>query len=251
LFSLFPLVPVNVTGEDVDGLSRQFWLTPIVGAFNGAIAGAVFYFGHAHVGALTSAALAVLAVHCVNRFLHFDGLIDLGDGLIATGAHEKRVAALKDTHVGAGGVSFGIMFTILIISALASTVPTIGFAYLLVPFAAEVAAKNGLVAVASLGTAKEGLGSPFISNSNAATLALSTALSLAIALALALATSWGDPWRPALMVAAMMAASVAAAAVLKAIAERAFGRVNGDVLGATNELAKAASLVVALVVLTW
>ncbi|HPT74691.1 MAG TPA: adenosylcobinamide-GDP ribazoletransferase, partial [Methanomassiliicoccaceae archaeon] len=86
-------------------LSRRFWTVPVIGLFYGLVAGTLFYaLGHVFNG-LIVAAIILLAVHGLNRFLHFDGLIDLGDGLIATGTMEKKMSAMKDTRVGAGGVA--------------------------------------------------------------------------------------------------------------------------------------------------
>ena len=89
---MFTVIPVNVTGEDVENLSRHFWTAPIIGLFYGAVAGGTFYLLTPLFDGLVSAAVVVLVLHVINRFLHFDGLIDLGDGLIATGTHEKKLA---------------------------------------------------------------------------------------------------------------------------------------------------------------
>ena len=86
---------MNITGEDVDELSRNFWLTPLVGLFYGLVAGGLFLLLTRAFDGLVSAVLVILVVHGLNRFLHFDGLTDLGDGLIATGSHEKKLAAMS------------------------------------------------------------------------------------------------------------------------------------------------------------
>ncbi|HOK28460.1 MAG TPA: adenosylcobinamide-GDP ribazoletransferase, partial [Methanomassiliicoccaceae archaeon] len=159
-FSLFTIIPVEITGDDVTHLSRRFWTVPVIGLFYGLVAGTLFYaLGHVFNG-LIVAAIILLAVHGLNRFLHFDGLIDLGDGLIATGTMEKKMSAMKDTRVGAGGVAFASLFILLIASSLAS-VPE--WLYI-VPIAMEVLAKNSLFTVAAFGRPREGLGNPFVSN---------------------------------------------------------------------------------------
>lgn len=238
---------MNITGEDVDELSRNFWLTPLVGLFYGLVAGGLFLLLTRAFDGLVSAVLVILVVHGLNRFLHFDGLTDLGDGLIATGTHEKKLAAMKDTRVGAGGVGFGMMFTILTVASLSfvseSTVVSMLF---FLPLAMEVLAKNALVTVAALGKPREGLGSPFVSNTPKEHALFSALLSFAL-LAIVLPVVYPSAWlyAPAL-VALMVLASSAVGAVVAAQGKRSFGCVNGDIMGATNELAKPVVLLVGM-----
>lgn len=247
-FSLFTIIPVNITGEDVDGLSRNFWLVPIVGLFYGLVAGGLFYVLTFTFNGLVSAVLVILVVHMLNRFLHFDGLIDLGDGLVATGPQEKKLAAMKDTRVGAGGVSYGIMFTVLIVAALGS-LPALIF---LVPLAMEVTAKNSLLTVAAFGKEREGLGSPFVKNTEPRAALASALLSFVLILPFALLTMAAGAGIVAMFViVAMIAVSSLTGWIMSRVAHRNFGCVNGDVMGATNELGKAAVLLTALAVLAW
>ena len=39
---------------------------------------------------LAAGVLALLVVHSLNRFLHFDGLSDFGDGMIVAGTRKRR-----------------------------------------------------------------------------------------------------------------------------------------------------------------
>lgn len=230
---------MNITGEDIDELSRHFWLTPLIGLFYGVVAGGLFFVLTTVFDGLVSAVLVILAVHALNRFLHFDGLIDLGDGLIATGSHEKKLAAMKDTRVGAGGVGFGIMFTILTIASLSfvKEAPVVAMLFFL-PLAMEVLAKNALVTVAALGEPREGLGSPFVRNTPKRHAVLSAVLSFAL-LALILLLVHPATYLYALaLVALMVLTSSAVGGMVAAKGRRSFGCVNGDMMGATNELAK-------------
>ena len=240
---------MEITGDDVDSLSKRFWTVPFIGLFYGLVAGALFYALGSVFDGLISAVIVLLAVHGLNRFLHFDGLIDLGDGLISTGTQEKKMAAMKDTRVGAGGVAFGLMLTLLVASSLAS-VPRELY---LVPIAMEVLAKNSLFTVAAFGKPRDGLGNPFVSNAKRSDVALSSALSLLLLLPFLALLVLAD-LRIEVLVAlalAMIAASALAGVVMSRAAMRSFGCVNGDLLGATNEISKAAVLLTALAVLAW
>ena len=91
-FSMFTMIPLDVEGEEVVGLSKRFYLIVLVGAFYGLIAG----FGHVPAqrpgpsATLTAGVLAFLVVHGLNRFLHFDGLSDFGDGMTAAVTRRRR-----------------------------------------------------------------------------------------------------------------------------------------------------------------
>lgn len=223
---------------------------PFIGLFYGLVAGGLFFLLTRTFNGLVSAIIVILVVHILNRFLHFDGLIDLGDGLVATGTQEKKLAAMKDTRVGAGGVSYGILFSLLIIASLAS-LPTLIF---LIPLSMEVLAKNSLLTVAAFGKEREGLGSPFVKNTEPASAAVSALLSFALLLPFALLTiaAGGVGWVTVFaVVIAMVAASTLTGWLMSRIAHRNFGCVNGDVMGATNELGKAAVLLTGLAVLAW
>ncbi len=240
---------MEITGDDVDRLSERFWTVPFIGLFYGLVAGALFYALGSVFDGLISAVIVLLVVHGLNRFLHFDGLIDLGDGLISTGTQEKKMAAMKDTRVGAGGVAFGLMLTLLVASSLAS-VPRELY---LVPIAMEVLAKNSLFTVAAFGKPRDGLGNPFVSNAKRSDVVLSSALSLLLLLPFLALLVLAD-LRIEVLVAlalAMIAASALAGVVMSRVAMRSFGCVNGDLLGATNEISKAAVLLTALAVLAW
>ncbi len=157
---------------------------------------------------MVSAIIVILVVHILNRFLHFDGLIDLGDGLVATGTPEKKLAAMKDTRVGAGGVSYGILFSLLIIASLASLPSYLFF----IPVAMEVLAKNSLLTVAAFGKEREGLGSPFVKSTEPSSAVASALLSFALLLPFALVTvNLGsiDGAKLLVVIIAMLMASVA------------------------------------------
>jgi adenosylcobinamide-GDP ribazoletransferase len=235
--------------DDIEGLSKRFYLVPLVGLFYGLIAGLAFYLLTQVFNNFVAAVIVVLVVHSLNRFLHFDGLIDLGDGLIATGTQEKKRGAMKDTRVGAGGVSFGIMFTLLLVGALSSVWTLLIFA----PLAMEVLAKNSLLCAAAFGKEREGLGSPFVKNTGPESVAASIALSLLILFpaSLLLVSPTYGLGDAAIIVLSMTAASLICGWLMAKLAMRSFGCVNGDVLGATNEISKAVVLLTFLGVIGW
>ncbi|WP_135826438.1 adenosylcobinamide-GDP ribazoletransferase [Halorussus ruber] len=171
----------------------------------------------------------LLAVYAVTGVNHADGVADLGDAAVVHGSPEDRRAVLKDTEVGVGAVlALGTVLVGLALAALGvAGLPPIRA--VTIALAAEVGAKFGMAAVACLGSpAFEGLGSAFTDNDPAAL--------VAPALVAAPVVLLGAPAIGAL------AGAVAVALALLRWSRVNLGGVNGDVFGATNELARVAGL---------
>ena len=235
---MFTMIPLDVEGEEVVGLSKRFYLITLVGAFYGLIAGSLMWALSQVFSTLTAGVLALLVVHGLNRFLHFDGLSDFGDGMICSGDQEKKMRAVKDSHTGAGGIGYSIIFTALSIVALGELSPQLVF---FGPFVAELLNKNAMVFAASSGSSREGLGGIFVKNATGRTAAVSALISLAFIVPVSYAFYWyyalSIYWL-IFMIVAPLAISCAVGAIAARIAMKGFGCVNGDVLGATNEFAR-------------
>jgi adenosylcobinamide-GDP ribazoletransferase len=231
----------------------MFWLVPIIGAFFGLVAGASFFILNWAIGGFIAAVSALLLVHVLNRFLHIDGLSDLGDGLLSGGGQEKKVAAMKDSRTGAGGVAYVLFFELLYVAALFTLAGEDMALWLFAPFAAEVLAKNALVTCAASGRPAEGLAGIFVRNTTEGAVVPSTALSLLLVLPLGLllASTWGCcVFKNMTIILSMVLISIVVGYLMARIARRNFGMVNGDVLGATNEIARPMILITMLVVMT-
>lgn len=245
LVSIFTVIPVDASQEDVESLSRHFWLTPLVGALYGVLAGVAFFALALVFSTLVAAVIVFILISLLNRFFHLDGLIDLGDGMVAAGSREKKVAAMKDVSVGAGGVGYALAFTLLTLSALAS-VHTLFF---LIPFTMEVMAKHALVTSAAIGTSKEGIASMFVKNTKRSHFILSAVLSAALVLAVGFLSNELLPQQLIVFAAATLITSSIVSFVVSRVAIRNFGGGSGDILGATNEIARPLVILTALVVM--
>jgi len=123
----------------------------------------------------------------------------------------------------------------------------------LLPLVAEIMNKNAVVLCAYGGKAREGLGNMFVSNTGGKQAVISLLLSLALSFGLMLLLSnfLANPWEwerlLALSVSAMLVSSLLGL-VMSRVAEKNFGAVNGDVLGATNEICRPLVLIVMLLV---
>jgi adenosylcobinamide-GDP ribazoletransferase len=76
---------------------------PLVGAAIGLVVGGVWWIAAKAWVALLAGAVAVIADLAVTGLLHFDGLADAGDGLIAPMSRTRRLEVMADPAIGAFG----------------------------------------------------------------------------------------------------------------------------------------------------
>ncbi|OPX62984.1 MAG: cobalamin synthase [Methanomassiliicoccales archaeon PtaB.Bin215] len=245
---MFTVLPAKVDGQDVDDLSRRFYLVVFIGALYGVLASGVFYLGEDLLSTAVLAAMVLAMFHLLNRFLHLDGLSDFGDGMVCGGDAERRMAAMKDSKTGAGGVGYALVFTILSFAALASLT---GKAELLFfPLIAEIMNKNAMVFCAFGGKAREGLGNSFVSNTKGKqaliSLVISIMLAFSLVLLVCLPTMYWNIDRIVLFTIAGGLVSAITGLLISGVAMKNFGAVNGDVMGATNEICRPVVLIVLL-----
>jgi adenosylcobinamide-GDP ribazoletransferase len=230
--SFLTVIPAGGSASGEAWLSRAAVWFPVVGALvGGGAAGVVLLAGVAGLSHAVGGALALVFGIVATRGLHEDGLADTADGLGVHGTRERRLAAMKDSAVGAHGAL--AMACALLLSALALAGLDAGHAARAL-VAAHMAARGAMVvAAAALPNARsgEGLGRSLAVAPVAALLA--TALAVAGVVAACGVVDGGI---------ALGAAAVAVGAAL-AIQARAFGGRTGDTLGATGKLVEVALLV--------
>jgi len=92
-------------GKGMAPLAETVRAWPVVGLLVGAFAGLVLW-GGAHLGLhpLAAAVLALIAGVIVTGALHEDGLADVADGFGGGASKAKKLAIMKDSHIGAYGV---------------------------------------------------------------------------------------------------------------------------------------------------
>lgn len=216
--------------QDLELFARRSWLYPVAGYLIGALVALPVFF---IADRIIAAAVAIALLLLITGAHHFDGLLDLGDGLMAHGDREKRIRALTDIHVGAGGIAAGIAITLLLFAGLQAA-PSIACALII----GEVCAKYSMAFLTTYGKPfRQGIHSYLQQFSQPYFPVLSLALCLPLVLL---------PLAPVKIVGAILL-SLACPMVLLAASDRLFGGVNGDVVGACNEITRAcAVLAVAL-----
>jgi len=190
---------------------------------------------------LIAATMTVALLYLVSGLHHIDGLLDFGDGLMLRGTPEEKIAAMRDKTTGAGGFGLGLMNTLLLIACLSAT-----GADRIVPVmvVSELSAKLAMVAGAAAGKpAPDGIGAIFIralrGRRGKSLLVVDVLFSAIIGiLTLGMIGLLG------------VASALCASTVIVRLSHHCFGCVTGDVLGATNELARTCSLLF-LVIFRW
>lgn len=213
----------------------------LVGIVLGAImGGSAYILSRIFPVALTSV-LVLAIIYKLCGINHLDGLADFGDGVVAHGSPEKKVAAMKDLNLGTGGVAFIIIILIANFAIINS------MQQLLLPLAllvAEVSAKQSMIAFAAFSKSlHKGFGQVMIDRTGRREFLLGLAISVVASYAALGALGL-----------TMLAASQLIALYLVLVAKRNFGGATGDGIGAANEICRAVALAAALAfggVLPW
>jgi adenosylcobinamide-GDP ribazoletransferase len=267
-FSFFTIIRINVGEKEIQSMNRNLFVIPFVGLVFGLIAAGIG-IAFNEIRAVSLAPVAVLGtIYILSKFLHFDGLVDFGDGMIASGDREACIRALKDTRIGAGGFGIALMVILATYAALGGIwgAAVLSGTWGLLALAAvivimEVFTKNAMVAAAAFGEPGNGMAAEQVRNTNMATLFMSTIVSTGLAFVgyviLGLITSFvvmNGVWSTEVMISAVLVIAGAAASsifigwLIAYLSNRKFGFVNGDVLGATNEIARLMILFVTTII---
>ena len=116
---------LTVFGRASSPTSVTFAWFPLVGAVLGLVVGAVWWAGAQFWPPVMAAILAVVADLALTGLLHFDGLADSGDGLLAPLTRERRLAAMSDPAIGAFGLVSVAATLLLRVGALEVTRPSV------------------------------------------------------------------------------------------------------------------------------
>ena len=243
MFSFFTMIPINIEKKHMDDMNRCFWLVPVVGLFYGILAALIFVLSNEYLTTFIAAAVTMFIVAAMNRFLHLDGTIDIGDGLTVAGQREDHVRALKDTLIGAGGMATGLFVVLLTFSEYISMGSV---SFLFFGLSAEILARNAQVSAAAFGTPGNGMAGDSVRFTDKRSLILSSILTVAL-LALSylvcvliteniLEGKVDDAYLIGIAIGFVV--SILWGFIISRIAEKNFGMVNGDVLGATNETSR-------------
>ncbi len=230
VFSFLTIFPSS--NASLENIAKYMYIFPIVGIAIGLLVGS-FGFGLSFVlDPLLVSLLVVASIAIVTGIHHADGLADFADGLMVKGSKDRKLQAMKDLSTGSAGIVAIVLYLIGLVVTISLTS---GFDLFRAILISEILAKFSMVLMASLGnSASLGSNSPFVKIMKDKK-KLAAAFIIMIIPVIVIGETTG------LM---MLGVTVTLTLFLLAISTRSFGGITGDVLGATNEFTRLASLMV-------
>jgi adenosylcobinamide-GDP ribazoletransferase len=211
--------------------ARAAWAWPVAGALVAGLAGLAGALAlWAGLTPLIAAIIAIAAQAMLTGAMHEDGLADCADGFWGGWTPTRRLEIMKDSRSGAYGVLALVLTLMLRIAALATLMETIGWWPALLALGAmsrvPMAALQSLLPNARPGGLSHRTGRPPSRTVGAAT---------ALALFIGIAAMGGQAIPVAIAIACVTL-------VWAATARAKIGGQTGDVLGASQQLAEIAGL---------
>lgn len=232
LISFFTRVPIGKAS--LEKAAKHSFLLPVLGGLIGLIVGTFSLFAFRFIDSFLAALLTAVCLYSITGLNHLDGLADFADGLYICGNSERKVKAMKDTQTGVAGVTF-VLFVILFFVFAVFMIK--GNIYKII--IAEICAKTAMLFAIFFGKPMEkGMGKIFIENLNKRAFPFSILFSFVISFVLL-----------HYLGLLVVIVSIFSSLVIVRIAHKNFGGVNGDVIGAVNELSRVTSLLTLLIII--
>jgi adenosylcobinamide-GDP ribazoletransferase len=225
--SFLTVVPIP-GGNIAPGRAAIFF--PLVGAMLGAAGAGIFIAANMLLPVSLAALITIAFWTVVSGVLHEDGLADVADAMRAGRTRERMLAILKDSRIG----TYGAVAIVFSIAARWQALQHVPLPRMLeVCIVAQAVPRSALVALAWLSRPSgDGLGQAFLSS-------LSTTGAL-LAIAQGIAASMLLGWRPGLLI---LAGAYIIVRTTRAYFYKRIGGVNGDCLGATEQLVESFVLI--------
>jgi len=230
VFSFLTIIPA--TNSNLETIAKYMYIFPIVGILIGLIIGSFALGISLFLDPMIVALLVVAGLTIITGIHHTDGLADFADGLMTRGSKEKKLKAMKDVSTGTAGIVSIVLYVVGLIIAISLMQ---GFQLFIAILLSEILAKFAMVLQATLGnSATTGSNSPFVQiMKDKKRLFLASAITIIPVIILGGTVG-----------AIAFAVIITITIFIVAISTRSFGGITGDVLGATNELARLASIIV-------
>ena len=230
VFSFLTIFPTS--NANLETVAKYMYLFPIVGIAIGLLVGSLGYGLSFFLDPLIVSLLVVASLTLITGIHHTDGLGDFADGLMTKGSKEKKIKAMKDLVTGSAGITAIVLYLVGLIVAISLLTNIQLFLAIVL---SEIVAKFSMVLMASIGkSASVGSNSPFVElMKNRKKLAVTAVITLIPLIILGGSTG-----------VIIFAVGITFTLFLVAISTKSFGGITGDVLGATNELTRLASLLV-------
>ncbi len=244
-------IPVGISMEGLAALGKRVYLFPVIGVLIGVLIGAIGHLLGLFLPSGIAAVATIVALYYLTGINHLDGLADFGDGVVAHGSREKKVGAMRDVSLGIGGVIFCVIVVLGLFAAIGEVLGVVGgvgggamglaaglgrgWSFLMVMVASETCAKQAMLTISAFGRSiHPGLGSIMIDETGLREFGIGLVFSGAVC--------WVVLAGSGLL---LLGSAIGVAFVVLGTANRNFGGISGDVIGATNEIARVVALLVA------
>jgi adenosylcobinamide-GDP ribazoletransferase len=216
-------VLLRTRAQDDQAIARAVPWFPVVGGIVGLLVAAVYCGGIYVLPPLLAATVAIACGLLVTGAFHEDGLADIADGFGGGRDREDRLRILKDPRLGTFGVLAVVVALLLRIGAVSTFARS--DALLAIPAAHALGRGASVGAMAIFRPVDDGLGAAYTRALTPARAAIGAALAIVIA---------GGTLR----VWALPAAGIGVLVLLLvgSLARSKIGGINGDVLGAIQQL---------------
>lgn len=239
LITFSTIIPLNIYAK-LDEIAKWSWFWPFIGGLIGVFGCLVAYLLNdiLLLDSLITATIIYAIYILLNGGHHIDGLLDLGDVLMAHGTPERKRKILKETDIGVGAITILICVSLLTIAALNSVINKNLFLAIII---AEIGAKMGLITcLATSQPFPEGTGVAFIEKMTPTIFLIM--FIICIILSFFILQGLG---------AIGILGGVFGGAIISYYAKKNLNGTNGDVIGASNEFARMTSLIFLLISITW
>jgi adenosylcobinamide-GDP ribazoletransferase len=222
-------MPLSINNISIDTdagklqLVKSIKFFPLAGLLIGLIIGVIFYLFKIITEPNIAAVISILFLFIITGGLHFDGLSDTADGLMAflkTGNREKFFKAMKDVNTGLSG-TIVLIFYVLILWVLINDFTSYDRLFALVSF--PVAGRYSIVLMSYFSNTPEdfkGIGAIFTEGTDILSFLIASLLSVII---IYLFLKLGG-------IFALLITSLVILSISFCFSKR-FGGVNGDMLG--------------------
>jgi len=242
LIAFLTIIPVGMDQDCLTDAAEYMPLFPVVGAFIGFLAGLSAWLLLHVLPPLVTGILTLGFTLLITGLHHTDGLLDFGDGIMYQGPPEKKIQIMHDQQTGTGGLTLGLLTILTTTLCIAELNMNIIIQSLIV---AEVSAKLAIVIGAWAGkSAHKGMNTYFVDAMHGRYRSLRLIFALAISFSVAVPLLW-------IVGFTAVTGGLVAGLVMVRVSNRHFRGVTGDVMGAMNELARMASLIIILAVTGW
>jgi adenosylcobinamide-GDP ribazoletransferase len=233
------IIPVGMDEDGIIQAANYMPSFPVIGALIGLATGALVWSLQALLPSLVVGILGLGFILLLTGVHHADGLLDFGDAIMVLGSPQEKMRVMRDYQTGSGGLCLGLV----VLSATAFGIAALDRSIVIQSLvASEAVSKFAMVLQAWAGkSACEGLNTLFLGAMHGRWRSTRLAVAFLLTLTVSLAALQ-------IIGSVVMLAGLLVAVTMLVISNKEFGGLTGDAMGATNELARLASLLVILVI---